>query len=185
MFGERKADVLLGTQMVAKGLDFPYVTLVGVIAADTSLHLPDFRAARRRSSCLRRWQGAQDGTSCQARSSYRPTTPSIMRLRPRSIMITQAFVRKSFDHRGFMGYPPFCRLILVTLSHEQLALLITTGEKFAARAARACCSMQACEVPTMATGSRYIDILGPSRLSDPADQRSLSFSMYDKISGKR
>ncbi|GAE04408.1 helicase PriA essential for oriC/DnaA-independent DNA replication [Paenibacillus sp. JCM 10914] len=51
-FREKKADVLLGTQMVAKGLDFPDVTLVGVITADSALNLPDFRLPRRRFSSL-------------------------------------------------------------------------------------------------------------------------------------
>ena len=46
-FGRGELDVLVGTQMIAKGLDFPRVTLVGIVSADTALHLPDFRAAER------------------------------------------------------------------------------------------------------------------------------------------
>ena len=51
-FGEEKADILLGTQMIAKGLDFPKVTLVGVLTADTMLHLPDFRASEKDLSVI-------------------------------------------------------------------------------------------------------------------------------------
>lgn len=50
-FGKHQADILLGTQMIAKGLDFPNVTLVGVLNADTSLNLPDFRASEKRFNC--------------------------------------------------------------------------------------------------------------------------------------
>lgn len=46
-FGNKEADILLGTQMIAKGLDFPNVTLVGVLNADTALNLPDFRSSER------------------------------------------------------------------------------------------------------------------------------------------
>ena len=51
-FGNKEADILLGTQMIAKGLDFPDVTLVGVLSADTSLHIPDFRSSEKRFSFL-------------------------------------------------------------------------------------------------------------------------------------
>ena len=46
-FGEGKADILFGTQMIAKGLDFPNITLVGVLSADTMLHFPDFRSSEK------------------------------------------------------------------------------------------------------------------------------------------
>ena len=50
-FHEGHADILLGTQMIAKGLDFPNITLVGVLSADTMLHLPDFRSRKKRFNC--------------------------------------------------------------------------------------------------------------------------------------
>jgi primosomal protein N' (replication factor Y) len=160
MFGERKADVLLGTQMVAKGLDFPFVTLVGVIAADTSLHLPDFRAAEKTFQLLTQVAG-------RAGRHELPGEVVVQTYNPEHYAITtaqhhdyEAFVQEELRHRRFMAYPPFCRLILVTLSDEQLALLITTGEKFAALV-RQLVAAAGVRSSDDGDGSRYIDILGP------------------------
>lgn len=159
MFGERQADVLLGTQMVAKGLDFPYVTLVGVIAADTSLHLPDFRAAEKTFQLLTQVAGRAGRHELPGEviiQTYNPEHAAIVAARHHDYA---SFVAAELKHRQAMSYPPYCRLILITLSHEALPLLITTGEKLAAelrqRAADA-------GVPTSDySDGKFIDVLGP------------------------
>ena len=70
-FTTARCDILLGTQMIAKGLDFPNVTLVGVINADTALHLPDFRAGSAHFNWSRKWLGGpaavRRGAGCWCR----------------------------------------------------------------------------------------------------------------------
>lgn len=169
-FGERKADVLLGTQMVAKGLDFPYVTLVGVIAADTSLNLPDFRSAERTFQLLTQVAG-------RAGRHHLPGEVVIQTYSPEhyAILTAQhhdyaAFVREELKHRSVMGYPPFCRLVLVTMSHEQLPLLSSVSEQFAERL-RGLAGEEGVLGPLEGGLPRAMDILGPvaspiSRMKD-------------------
>ncbi|WP_223066470.1 primosomal protein N' [Paenibacillus caui] len=130
-FREHKGDVLLGTQMVAKGLDFPNVTLVGAIAADSALNLPDFRAAEKTFQLLTQVAGRAGRHQLPGEvfiQSYMPEHYSIVHASKHDYF---SFVREELTHRRGLGYPPYCRLILVTLSHEHMPVLVRMAENFA------------------------------------------------------
>ncbi|WP_172250081.1 primosomal protein N' [Saccharibacillus deserti] len=131
-FRDKKADVLLGTQMVAKGLDFPDVTLVGVIAADSALNLPDFRAGEKTFQLLTQVAGRAGRHHLPGEvfiQSYNPEHYSIIHASKHDY---HSFVREELGHRRKLGYPPYCRLILVTFSHEQLPVVVRMAENYAA-----------------------------------------------------
>ncbi|MCL6457314.1 MAG: primosomal protein N', partial [Gorillibacterium sp.] len=133
MFGNKEADVLLGTQMVAKGLDFPDVTLVGVIAADTVLNLPDFRAAERTFQLLTQVAGRAGRHQLPGEvfvQTYNPEHYSIIRSSEHDF---KGFVQQELEVRRACGYPPDCGLILVTLSHPEIPLLVRSAEGFVKR----------------------------------------------------
>ncbi|MHA0857305.1 primosomal protein N' [Paenibacillus sp. CMAA1364] len=130
-FGDRKADVLLGTQMVAKGLDFPDVTLVGVITADSALNLPDFRAAEKTFQLLTQVAGRAGRHHLPGEVFIQSYTPEHYSIVHASSHNYTSFVRDEFRHRQALHYPPYCRLILVTMSHEQLPLLLRMAENMA------------------------------------------------------
>ncbi|MFC5532343.1 primosomal protein N' [Cohnella yongneupensis] len=132
-FKERKADVLLGTQMVAKGLDFPYVTLVGVLAADAALRLPDFRASERTFQLLTQVAGRAGRHELPGEviiQTYDPEHPSITSVQGHHY---EGFVRQELKLRHVFGYPPYGRLIGVTLSHESVPMLLSAGQRLATR----------------------------------------------------
>ncbi len=112
-------DILLGTQMIAKGLDFPNVTLVGVINADVGLHMPDFRAAERTFQLLAQVAGRTgrgDKPGQVLIQTYTPEHPSI------GLVVRHDYLRFAaleLEHRRKHAYPPF----------ERLARLIIRGEK--------------------------------------------------------
>jgi primosomal protein N' (replication factor Y) len=131
-FRERRADVLLGTQMVAKGLDFPYVTLVGVLAADSALRLPDFRAPERTFQLLTQVAGRAGRHELPGEviiQTYDPEHESITSVQGHDY---KGFVERALVLRRHLGYPPYGRLISVTFSHESVPLLLSIGERFAA-----------------------------------------------------
>ncbi|MCM3133674.1 primosomal protein N' [Paenibacillus polysaccharolyticus] len=129
-FREKKADVLLGTQMVAKGLDFPDVTLVGVITADSALNLPDFRAAEKTFQLLTQVAGRAGRHQLPGEVFVQSYTPEHYSIGHASQHDYVSFVKEELLHRRNLQYPPYCRLILVTFSHEQLPVLIRLAENY-------------------------------------------------------
>ena len=118
-FIDRKADVLIGTQMVAKGLDLPLVTLVGVISADVGLYLPDFRAAERSFQLLTQVAGRAGRSPLGGQviiQSYRPEHYVIQAARRHDYL---DFYRQEISFRRQLGYPPFRRLARLLFIHQR------------------------------------------------------------------
>jgi primosomal protein N' (replication factor Y) len=112
-FRKRHIDVLIGTQMIAKGLDFPDVTLVGVVSADTGLFVPDYRAAERTFQLLHQVAG-------RAGRGEKAGTVVIQTFCPDNYAVAAAarndydtFVQQELVFRKLAGYPPFSRLLRV------------------------------------------------------------------------
>jgi primosomal protein N' (replication factor Y) len=109
-FADRQADVLVGTQMVAKGLDLPLVTLVGVVAADTALHLPDFRAAERTFQLLAQVAGRAGRSPLGGRVIVQTYAPEAYAIQLAARHDYESFYQQETAFRRQAGYPPFCRL---------------------------------------------------------------------------
>lgn len=111
-FRQGEADVLVGTQMISKGLDFPNVTLVGVINADYALALPDFRAAERTFTLMTQVAG-RAGRGDHAGEVYVQTyCPDHYSIQLALQQDYEAFFAKEIRYRQIIGFPPFSRLVL-------------------------------------------------------------------------
>jgi primosomal protein N' (replication factor Y) len=110
-FLDHKADVLVGTQMIAKGLDLPLVSMVGVVAADTGLHLPDFRAGERAFQLLTQVAGRAGRRIADAHVIIQTYSPDHYALRAAQEHDYEAFFTQEIAFREQTGYPPFSRLV--------------------------------------------------------------------------
>ena len=110
-FARGEADVLLGTQMIAKGLDFPRVTLVGVLDADVALHLPDFRAAERTWQLLVQVSGRAGRGKVPGEVMVQTCTPDHPAIAALATGDTPAFMRREMGERRDADYPPYARLV--------------------------------------------------------------------------
>lgn len=117
-FGRREVDVLIGTQMIAKGLDFPDVTLVGIILADTTLNLPDFRAAERTFSLITQMAGRAGRGTKRGEvlvQTYQPEAEALQAAQHHDFL---TFFEGEIESRKQMGYPPFAHLIRLLVSGD-------------------------------------------------------------------
>jgi primosomal protein N' (replication factor Y) len=112
-FGEGGADILLGTQMVAKGLDFPRVTLVGVISADTQMMLPDFRSAERTFQLLTQVAGRAGRSTLAGEVVIQTSQPNHYALKHVQDHDFVGFYTEEVEYRRSINYPPFSRIIVI------------------------------------------------------------------------
>jgi primosomal protein N' (replication factor Y) len=114
-FRAGKVDILVGTQMIAKGLHFPNVTLVGIIFADMALHQPDFRAGERTFQLLTQVSGRAGRGDVEGEvfvQSFTPFHPAIQYARRHDFV---GFYGQEIEFRRQLNYPPFARIALLTI----------------------------------------------------------------------
>jgi len=116
-FANHHADVLVGTQMLAKGLDLPLVTLVGVVLADVGLNLPDFRAAERTFQLLTQVAGRAGRSPLGGKVILQTFQPDSYPIRAASQHDYAGFFQQEIEKRRQMGYPPFSRLVRLEYRH--------------------------------------------------------------------
>ena len=113
----REIDIIVGTQMIAKGLDLPHVTAIGVIHADTMLHLPDFRSAERTFQLLTQVAGRAGRRAAGGSVVVQTFSPDHYAVQAAARHDYQAFYDEEIDFRRSHRYPPFTRLVRYMYRH--------------------------------------------------------------------
>ena len=130
-FRRREVDILLGTQMIAKGLDFPHVTLVGVINADVGLHLPDFRASERTFQLLEQVAGRAGRGAEPGEVLVQTSRPGHHALVAAAAHDYTGFASRELGDRRETGYPPHRRLANLVVSGRDESPVIDAAEALA------------------------------------------------------
>lgn len=151
-FMEGRANVMIGTQMVAKGLDLPLVTLVGVISADTALYLPDFRAGERTFQLLMQVAGRAGRSPLGGRVIIQSYTPDQVPIEAASNHDYEGFYQMELAFRREQRYPPFKRLALLMFQGP--------GRERSAEAARALAARLRQHIARQ--GLPAVEVIGPT-----------------------
>ncbi|MBN2678451.1 MAG: primosomal protein N' [Anaerolineaceae bacterium] len=151
-FSQHRADVLIGTQMLAKGLDLPLVTLVGVILADISINLPDYRSAERTFQILTQVSGRAGRSTLGGNvvlQTYQPDHYAIQAVTQHDLA---GFYRMEKEYRRQLRYPPFSHLLRMEYRHHQSEQAELAAHQMAAQA----------QVWLERSERRSTDLIGPA-----------------------
>ena len=117
-FKNHKFDIVIGTQILAKGLDIPGIDLVGVISADVGLHMPYFRASEKTFRIITQVSGRSGRTHNVGKTIIQTYWPNSRAIRSASQHDYEQFYQEEIEHRKELGYPPFSHIIRVVSEHE-------------------------------------------------------------------
>ncbi len=148
-FAKGEADILIGTQMIVKGHDFPNVTLVGILAADLSLYSNDYRAGERTFQLLTQAAGRAGRGREKGEVVIQTYSPDHYAIAMAAQQDYEGFYEEEMSYRSLMGYPPVEQLLAVMMTGEDEDLLVTAADyvrKFIERADR----------------SHYLKVIGPA-----------------------
>lgn len=130
-FSKGDVQVLIGTQMIAKGLDLPLVTLVGVVSADMGINLPDFAAGERVFQLLMQVSGRAGRGLLGGKVILQSYQPEHYAIQAASQHDYTGFYQKEIDYRRELGYPPFRRLVRILFSYDREVKAINEAENAA------------------------------------------------------
>jgi primosomal protein N' (replication factor Y) len=151
-FTKHEADVVVGTQMIAKGLDLPLVTLVGIVSADIGLHLPDFRAGERTFQLLAQVAGRAGRRDLGGQVVLQTYTPEHYALQAAAAHDYRAFFQEEIAFRRDAHYPPFGRLVRFVTTAANPARARSAAEELAGRI----------EAEIVAQGQADAGVIGPA-----------------------
>lgn len=156
-FLDHQADVLIGTQMIAKGLDFPKVALVGVIAAETMLAIPDYRSVERTFQLLTQVAGRSGRAEVDGHTVVQTYRPEHFSIQTAAAHDFHAFYREEEVQRQRFGYPPFCELTVLTAIHAEERLAKGCAQRFEREVKRTCPKDGVTVLPAVASGVARIE----------------------------
>ncbi|MCA1741119.1 MAG: primosomal protein N', partial [Bacteroidales bacterium] len=130
-FAAGATDILIGTQMISKGLDFERLTVVGILDADNMMHFPDFRAFERSFQLMEQVSGRAGRRTRRGKVIIQTADPSHIILRQVLKHDYKAMCRTQLEERSLFGYPPFTKIIRLSVRHRDLDELNVSAARFA------------------------------------------------------